>query len=162
MLFIQNKTLWNWLGWLPLQTWAREINMCAFVSLSSSCVYVCPRIVGIQNNKSSTNKHIEWLPTLQRGGGPATGQSQPRSKQAGAEQQRLLTAKLIQSEFCVKRKTWDAILPLRQDDNNMKNSRIWSRGPSLSHWLPFSWLMSAWHSQQCSIAQAAVVFQFQM
>lgn len=70
-----------------------------------------------------------------------TGRSQPQNKQAGTEQLRLLTAKLIQSEFWVKRKTWAAILPQRQHDNNMKNSPIWSRRLSLSYWIPF-WLIN--------------------
>lgn len=61
-----------------------------------------------------------------------TGRSQPLSKQAGAEQLRLLTA-----ELWIYRKTWAAVLPQWQRDNNMKNSPIWSRRLSLSRWIPF-------------------------
>lgn len=62
-----------------------------------------------------------------------TGRSQPQNKQARAQQLRLLTAKFIQSEFWVKRKTGAALMSQRQRDSNMKNSAIWFRRLSLSY-----------------------------
>lgn len=86
--------------------------------------------------------HWIWCPTLQKHQHSVTGSSvnrgtgrpQPPNNHAGAQQQRLLTAEV---DFWVRRKTFAAILPQRRRDNNMKNSPIWWRRLSLSHWIPF-------------------------
>lgn len=78
------------------------------------------------------------------------------SEQSRAEQQRLLTAELIQSRFLVKRRISAAILPQRQHDNNMRNSPKEQVCLTDFH---CGWLMSLWHSQHCSIVQASAAFQ---
>lgn len=79
-----------------------------------------------------------------------------QTTQSRAEQQRLLTAELIQSRFLVKRKISAAILPQRQHDNNMRNSPKEQVCLTDFH---CGWLMSLWHSQHCSIVQASAAFQ---
>ncbi len=144
----------------------KRVCQCEFVHL---CVYmcVCARacIVCIQYNNSSPNMkgaaHWIWRPTLQQHQHSVTkeetGRPRPPNKQAGAEQLRLLTAKMIQSEFWVKRKTchrgsmttiWKIVQFGLEDQVCLIEFH-------------FFWLMSPCRPQRSDTAQTAAAFQFQ-
>lgn len=128
--------------------------MCASVCVHKSLLY--KTITSAKSERCSTlnmTSHTpETLTQFREESEQRRGQSLLQSKQAWAELQRLLIAKMIQSRFLVKRKTWAAILPQRQHDNNMKNSpKDYVRLTDFH----FSWLMYLWHPLHCSTAQAS-------
>lgn len=146
---------------------AASLNMSwKLVSLYLLCMHLCAYVLFLYKTITIPNRDIKYdisLCRLSVSGGPsrnmAAEQTSWSKKKKYGEGGHLSWFKWILSE---KKKTTSALVPHRQNDNNMKNSPIHTRGPSPSYWIPFSWLMSPWHSQQCNTVQAAVAFQFQM